>query len=177
MYSIGQLALKYGLSRGTLLFYDSKGLLKPSERTPANYRCYSEADAERLRRICVYRETGLPLEEIKLMLDSRANETDLILEKHLSDLNQAVQRLQIQRRIILNMMKRGETSESKPHPVKDRFVLVLNHAGIRSDEQEKLHVEFERLFPDDHQAFLESLGIPPHEIKRVRDHAKRQNKG
>jgi len=30
------------------------------------------------------------------------------------------------------------------------------------------HIEFERLFPDDHQAFLASLGIPQKDIDVIR---------
>ena len=52
MYTIGKLAKKFDLSRSTLLYYDSIGLLKPSSRTESEYRQYSEDDAARLEQIC-----------------------------------------------------------------------------------------------------------------------------
>lgn len=70
MYSIGKLCKEYNLSRSTLLYYDSIGILKASERTKSNYRIYSEEDKERLGQICLYREAGVSLEEIKELLNS-----------------------------------------------------------------------------------------------------------
>ena len=50
MYTVGHLARSFGLSRSTLLYYDSIGLCKPSGRSAANYRTYTEKDRERLGR-------------------------------------------------------------------------------------------------------------------------------
>lgn len=44
-------------------------MLRPADRTAAGYRCYSEADVERLYRIRALRALGLPLAEIAAMLD------------------------------------------------------------------------------------------------------------
>ena len=51
MYTVGQLAKLFGLSRSTLLYYDEIGLLSPSARSASNYRLYSEADIRRVRII------------------------------------------------------------------------------------------------------------------------------
>ena len=45
-----------GISRTVLLYYDTIGLLKPSGRTGAGYRIYSEADVQRLKQIMIYRD-------------------------------------------------------------------------------------------------------------------------
>jgi DNA-binding transcriptional MerR regulator len=70
VYSIGKLCKASGLSRSTLLYYDSLGLLSPTQRTASNYRCYSEEDMARLEQICIYREAGVPLGQMKELLDS-----------------------------------------------------------------------------------------------------------
>lgn len=70
MYTIGQLSKAFGLSRSTLLYYDKIGLLMPSARTSAGYRSYSEEDRKRLEQICLYRETGISLEDMKIILDT-----------------------------------------------------------------------------------------------------------
>src|SRR5262245_52700722 len=67
-YSISRLGLAFGLSRGTLLYYDRIGLLKPSGRTGAGYRIYSLRDYRRLERICRFRQAGLKLKEIRGVL-------------------------------------------------------------------------------------------------------------
>jgi DNA-binding transcriptional MerR regulator len=41
----------------------------PSVRTPAGYRGYTDADIERLHLVLVYRSVGMPLEEIRALLD------------------------------------------------------------------------------------------------------------
>ncbi len=64
MYTIRKLAAEFGLSRSTLLYYDSIGLLKPSSRSESGYRQYSEGDNKQLRQICTYRQMGLQLKEL-----------------------------------------------------------------------------------------------------------------
>ena len=64
MITVGRLAKRFGLSRSTLLYYDSIGLLRPTGRSAKGYRLYSEDDAARLEKICLYRQTGLSLDEV-----------------------------------------------------------------------------------------------------------------
>jgi len=54
-YTVGRLGELCGISRSTLLYYDSLGLLSPSGRSPSGYRLYSEADRARLERILAFR--------------------------------------------------------------------------------------------------------------------------
>ena len=58
MLTISQLGRRFGLSRSTLLYYDSIGLLSPSLRSRANYRLYSRSDVERMELIDVYRQVA-----------------------------------------------------------------------------------------------------------------------
>lgn len=67
--SVGQVARLTGVTVRTLHHYDAIGLLSPSERTPAGYRRYTEADLDRLRTIIGYRELDFPLDRIAAMLD------------------------------------------------------------------------------------------------------------
>jgi DNA-binding transcriptional MerR regulator len=170
MYTIGQLCVKAELSRGALLYYDVIGLLKPSARTKANYRRYSEQDLERLHQICLYRETGMPLADIRQLLESTKSVTDPILEKHLKDLNQSIRKLEIQRQIIARMIICKRIPEHVPVSTKDVFVKVMHKAGVSDAYLARLHMEFERSFPIEHQAFLEFLGIPPVEITQIKEH-------
>lgn len=177
MYTIGQLCKKFQFSRGTLLYYDSIGLLKPSVRAANNYRRYSEDDLKRLQQICLYRETGMPLNEIKRILESPQNNLDLILEKQLGELNETIRRLQIQRQLIVQMVKNKRIPTANADMLDENaFVLVLNKIGLNGNNLEQLHMEFEKLFPEEHQAFLEFLRIPPDEIKKIREHSQKQCK-
>jgi DNA-binding transcriptional MerR regulator len=68
MYTVSGLARRCGLSRTTLLYYESLGLLRPSARSAGNYRQYGEGDLERLRQICAYRHVGLSLAEVRAIM-------------------------------------------------------------------------------------------------------------
>lgn len=82
MYSIGELALRAGVTRRTLHFYDRIGLL-PAGRDPTNgYRRYTEADALRLQQIMLYRELDVPVAEIRDLLDAPGHSTLRALERH-----------------------------------------------------------------------------------------------
>jgi DNA-binding transcriptional MerR regulator len=67
--TVGAVAALTGVSVRTLHHYDHIGLVVPSVRTPAGYRGYTDADIERLHLVLVYRAVGLPLDEIRALLD------------------------------------------------------------------------------------------------------------
>ncbi|WP_435234773.1 Zn(2+)-responsive transcriptional regulator [Psychromonas sp. PT13] len=68
MYRIGELAKNYGLKTDTLRFYDKHGLLKPSSRSEAGYRMYTEGDAECLGFILRAKAIGFSLTDIGELL-------------------------------------------------------------------------------------------------------------
>ena len=67
--TVGNVSALTGVSVRTLHHYDHIGLVVPSVRSPAGYRGYTDADVERLHLVLVYREAGLPLDEIRVLLD------------------------------------------------------------------------------------------------------------
>lgn len=89
-YSISQLCRQFSLSRSTLLYYDTIGLLKPSSRGYNNYRRYSQEDVKRLEQICTYRQTGISLKEIKSLLEASEGTIKETLEKRLDELNSGI---------------------------------------------------------------------------------------
>jgi len=67
--TVGAVAAVTGVSVRTLHHYDHIGLVVPSVRTPAGYRGYTDADIERLHLVLAYRSVGMPLDEIRALLD------------------------------------------------------------------------------------------------------------
>jgi MerR family transcriptional regulator, thiopeptide resistance regulator len=67
--TVGAVAALTGASVRTLHHYDHIGLVIPSMRSAAGYRCYTDADVERLHLVLLYRAAGLPLDEIAVLLD------------------------------------------------------------------------------------------------------------
>lgn len=68
-HTVGQVSRISGVTVRTLHHYDEIGLLRPSARTGAGYRSYSDVDLERLQSIRFYRELGFGLDEIATILD------------------------------------------------------------------------------------------------------------
>lgn len=201
-YTIGRLAKAVGLSRSTLLYYDRIGLLRPVNRSNGNYRLYSAGEVERLRRICTYREMGIPLKQIGQLIDS-SNPGDAttgnMLERHLQSLEREIESLRKQQRQVVMLLEQitsrtsrcgsgkrkarrpGAQSKGRNQPklskeeemvTKDRWVEIMRAAGLSDDDMHNWHRQFERLEPDAHQEFLESLGIGSDEIRAIRERFK-----
>jgi DNA-binding transcriptional MerR regulator len=81
-YKISSLAKMAGLSVRTLQYYDRIGLLKPSKKTDAGYRVYTEKELLKLQQILFYRELDFPLGSIKLLINKRDFDMVKALLKH-----------------------------------------------------------------------------------------------
>jgi DNA-binding transcriptional MerR regulator len=173
MYTIGQLSKRFGLSRSTLLYYDSIGLLPASTRSASGYRLYTETALQRMLQVQTYREAGLPLETIQKLLSSSTDST-VVLERHLQDLNAEISRLRQQQQVIIHLLNSPTALQSSRTMSKQRWVEMLRAAGLDEDGMQKWHAEFEQRSPEAHQDFLESLGIEAEEIKSIRQRSKQE---
>jgi DNA-binding transcriptional MerR regulator len=61
---IGELAAEVGLSSQAIRFYESRGLLGPSERAGKGYRYYGDAEILRIKKIQGLQQLGLSLDDI-----------------------------------------------------------------------------------------------------------------
>lgn len=68
MYQPRQFAELAGVTVRALHYYDRLDLLKP-RRTNSGYRLYCAEDLERLEQIVALKFVGLPLKQIKFLLD------------------------------------------------------------------------------------------------------------
>lgn len=71
-----------GISVRTLHYYDEIGLLKPSAKSEAGYRLYDDKALETLKQVLFFREFGIPLKDIKSMLDDPAVDKAQMLRLH-----------------------------------------------------------------------------------------------
>lgn len=58
-----------GISRQNIRFYERQGLLHPARNKNNSYREYTEEDILRLKEIRLLRKLGMPVEEIRRLLD------------------------------------------------------------------------------------------------------------
>jgi MerR family transcriptional regulator, thiopeptide resistance regulator len=87
MFRAREFANLAGVTVRTLHHYDRLGLLKP-RRTDRGYRLYRESDLERLEQIVALKFLGLPLKEIRELLDSAAAELPAALRMQRSALEE-----------------------------------------------------------------------------------------
>jgi len=168
MYTVGQVARRFSLSRSTLLYYDSLGLLCPRKRSTTNYRLYDDGDCRRLESICRYREAGLGLAEIRQILDGASRGAAAILERRLLELNSEIGALREQQRVVVKLLSNRAKLRRARAMDKDRWVALLRKTGLTDEDMRRWHVEFERMSPEGHRDFLESLGIAADEIRAIR---------
>ena len=168
MYTIGELAKAFGLSRSTLLYYDRIGVLSPSVRSAANYRLYNQRDYDRLGKIRTYRDAGLSLDVIADILEAPGNRCAQLLEQRLMALNLEISDLRRQQSAVLTLL--GDRSQLRSAKVmtKAQWVSILSASGLDQQAQRQWHIEFERDLPEMHTDFLESLGIPKDEIQQIK---------
>jgi len=93
-YTVKALAELSGLTPRTLRWYDKLGLLRPGRTTDAGYRVYGSAQVDRLQQILFYRELGLPLEDIRAILDDPVFDRQAALQSHLEALKGRKTRLE-----------------------------------------------------------------------------------
>lgn len=86
MYTVKELARLTGLTPRTLRYYDAIGLLRPRRSRDNDYRLYGPEEVDRLQQILLFREMGLPLEEIRDLLDAPGFDREAALRAHLTRL-------------------------------------------------------------------------------------------
>ena len=168
MTTVGKLAKQFGLSRSTLLYYHRIGLLCPTGHQEGAYRQYSAGDKNRLEQIVVLKSAGMPLNEIKLLLEKEGDANTLLLRGRLTEIASRIDALQRQQRItamLLGMRLHGSGAETFS---KVAWTRMLADAGFDEAEMHRWHNEFETQHPKKHSRFLASLGISKKEIAQIR---------
>ncbi len=145
--TVTALARRCGLSRSTLLHYESLGLLRRPPRTAGNYRAYGEQDVARVQQIGVYRKVGLGLGAIRGLLGRPDGDAAAILQRRLVDIDVEIETLRGHQRAILRLLQRSRALRRNEMLTKDKFVSILRSAGFSEEDMRKFHQEFEKSAP------------------------------
>lgn len=79
--TVGTVARLAGVTVRTLHHYDEIGLVTPSDHTDAGYRLYSWQDIKRLQEVLFFRELGMSLNEIRLIIEESGYRRDKALRR------------------------------------------------------------------------------------------------
>lgn len=82
-YTTGEMAKLCGVSVRTVQYYDSRGILIPSELSEGGRRLYSEEDLKRMKVICFLRDAGISIKSIGALLseDDPSQVISILLEQ------------------------------------------------------------------------------------------------
>lgn len=112
-YTTGEIAKLCGVSVRTVQYYDSRGILVPSELSEGGRRLYSEEDLKRMKIICFLRELDLPINTISQLLDEEHPEDviDLFLEQQETLLRKEISERQVRLHKLEQLQREVKTVE------------------------------------------------------------------
>ena len=120
-YTTGELATLCGVTVRTVQYYDSRGILIPTELSEGGRRLYTDDDLRRLRIICFLRDMGLPIDAIARLLAEE--EPGRVVELLLEQQEQAV------RQELARSQSRLEKLEALRRQVKQQPVFSVESIG------------------------------------------------
>ena len=95
-YTTGEIAKLCGVSVRTVQYYDTRGILTPSELTDGGRRLYSEDDLKRMKIICFLRNADISINSIRELLseDNPGSVISVLLEQQEQFLREEVRKRQ-----------------------------------------------------------------------------------
>lgn len=159
-YTIGQLAKLTGTTVRALHHYEKQGLLKPSSRTPAGYRRYSQRDVLVLHRILACRQMGMGLKEISTYLGAQGPPLSDLLAKQAAKVRSDLAQLRsllskLERLMLLSSTKRASVLSTELLDLMNAMQSLRQH--YTSDELKELHAIRDTIDPDDLQEMRRTL--------------------
>jgi len=130
---VGDLAQASGLTVRALHHYHEIGLLVASTRSAGGHRLYAPGDVERLYRIRLLRQLGVPLAAIGRMLDDPGWDLRGAMARHLGDLEDRVTAASRLRGRLARVVAALDSSEPLPAPTLTKILeeMVMTETTIQ----------------------------------------------
>ncbi|GCD93217.1 MerR family transcriptional regulator [Embleya hyalina] len=133
LYSIGDLARRTGLTVKAIRFYSDRGIVPPTERSPAGYRLYGIEAVARLDLVRTLRDLGLDLPTIRRVVDREIPLAE-VAAAHAEALAAQIGTLRLRRAVLTAVARRGSTPEEMD--------LMHKLAKLSEDERRRLVGDF-----------------------------------
>lgn len=148
-WKVGELAKQTGLTVRTLHHYDQIELLSPSWRSNAGHIIYNEADIARLQQILSLKQLGLPLEDIKKMVESPDFKPEKVVRMQLEHLNEHIR---IQEQLRDQLTNIHELLKSRRDVSAEQFiklieVINMSEKYFTQEQLEKMKKRSEQFSP------------------------------
>ena len=110
-FATGEFARLCGVHKKTLFHYDSIDLFKPEKVADNGYRYYSQDQLEAFNVISILKEIGMPLKEIKEVIDKRNPENIIdLFENETGKIEKEIKELRKKQQLMydkINLIKEG----------------------------------------------------------------------
>lgn len=105
LYTTGEVAKLCGVSVRTVQYYDTRGILVPSELSEGGRRLYSGDDIKLMKTICFLRDIGLPINTISELLKEEHPEKviSILLEQQSTVLKEEIEEREKQLHLIFEL--------------------------------------------------------------------------
>ncbi|MEU6493155.1 MerR family transcriptional regulator [Streptomyces sp. NPDC046994] len=133
LYSIGELARRTGLTVKTIRFYSDRGIVPPTDRSPAGYRRYNVDAVARLDLVRTLRDLGLDLPTIRRVVE-RELALPEVAAAHAGALAVQIRVLRLRHALLTAVAERGLTAEETD--------LMHTLAQLSEDERRRLIGDF-----------------------------------
>ncbi|MEU6515876.1 MerR family transcriptional regulator [Streptomyces sp. NPDC046978] len=133
LYSIGELARRTGLTVKTIRFYSDRGIVPPTDRSPAGYRRYNVDAVARLDLVRTLRDLGLDLPTIRRVVE-RELALPEVAAAHAGALAVQIRVLRLRHALLTAVAERGLTAEETD--------LMHTLAQLSDDERRRLIGDF-----------------------------------
>jgi len=135
VYRASEFAGRAGVTVRTLHHYDRLGLLKPSGRTEAGYRLYAERDFARLEQIVTLKFIGLPLKQIKELLEGKALDLTATLRIQRKIMEEKRRHLELAIQAIKNAERAMGSRASRRKPDWEMFRKIIEVINMQQDTE------------------------------------------
>ncbi|MCG5219922.1 MerR family transcriptional regulator [Streptosporangium sp. KLBMP 9127] len=132
-YTIGELARRTGLTVKAIRFYADRGIVPPTDRSPAGHRRYDIDAVARLDLVRTLRDLGLDLPTIRRIADREIPLAE-VAAAHAEALAVQIRTLRLRRAVLTAVARRGSTPEETD--------LMHKLAKLSEDERRRLVDEF-----------------------------------
>ncbi|MFI8203864.1 MerR family transcriptional regulator [Streptomyces sp. NPDC085937] len=133
LYSIGELARRTGMSVKTIRFYSDRGIVAPTDRSPAGYRLYDTHAVARLDLVRTLRHLGMDLTTIRAITDKELALPE-VAAAHAEALAVQIRVLHLRHAVLTAVAERGLTAEEAD--------LMHKLAQLSEDERRRLTADF-----------------------------------
>ncbi|KAB1990134.1 MerR family transcriptional regulator [Streptomyces triticiradicis] len=133
LYSIGEPARRTGLAVKTIRFYSDRGIVAPTDRSPAGHRLHGIDAVVRLDLVRTLRDLGVDLPTIRGVVDRELSLPE-VAAAHAEALATQIRVLRLRHAVLTTVAERGLTTE-ETH-------LVHKLARLSEDERRRLVGDF-----------------------------------